>query len=74
MYGVLSSVRVWVGSVLESQGLDLLDSLQGVDVLVTSHDHRPFVKEKDGTWLINGGARAGKDGFVGVEFHVLVIV
>ena len=50
------------GSMLESQGLDLLDSLQGVDVLVTSHDHRPFVKEKDGTWLINGGARAGNVG------------
>jgi 2',3'-cyclic-nucleotide 2'-phosphodiesterase/3'-nucleotidase len=50
------------GSVLESQGLDLLESLQGVDVLVCSHDHRPFVKEKDGTWLINGGARAGNVG------------
>ena len=47
------------GSMLESQGLDLLDSLQGVDVLVTSHDHRPLVKEKDGAWLINGGALAG---------------
>ncbi|MCR4860141.1 MAG: bifunctional metallophosphatase/5'-nucleotidase [Bacteroidales bacterium] len=50
------------GSILESQGLDLLNSLQGVDVLVTSHDHRPFVKEKDGMWLINGGARAGNVG------------
>jgi len=50
------------GTVLESQGLDLLATLQGVDVLVTSHDHRPFVQEKDGTWLINGGARAGNVG------------
>ena len=50
------------GASLESQGLDLLESLQGVDVLVCSHDHRPFVKEKDGTWLINGGARAGNVG------------
>lgn len=50
------------GSILESQGLDLLESLQGVDVLVCSHDHVPFVKEKDGTWLINGGARAGNVG------------
>ena len=50
------------GQVLESQGMDLLNSLQGVDVLVTSHDHRPYVKEKDGTWLINGGARAGNVG------------
>ena len=50
------------GSILESQGLDLLDSLQGVDVLVCSHDHIPYVKQKDGTWLINGGARAGNVG------------
>lgn len=50
------------GAVLESQGLDLLNTLKGVDVLVTSHDHRPYVQEKDGTWLINGGARAGNVG------------
>ncbi len=52
------------GSVLESQGLDLLESLEGVDVLVCSHDHRPYTSEKDGLWLINGGARAGYVGHV----------
>ena len=50
------------GEALESQGLDLLQSLHGVDILVCSHDHRPFVKEENGTWLINGGARAGNVG------------
>ena len=50
------------GSMLESQGLDLLNSLHGVDLVVASHDHRPFVAEKDGVWLINGGARAGHVG------------
>ena len=55
------------GQVLESQGLDLLNSLKGVDVLVTSHDHRPFVQEKDGCWLINGGARAGNVGHAVVQ-------
>ncbi len=50
------------GSILEAQGLDLLESLQGVDVLVCSHDHIPYVKQQDGTWLINGGARAGNVG------------
>ena len=55
------------GAVLESQGLDLLDTLKGVDVLVTSHDHRPYVQEKDGTWLINGGARAGNVGHAVVK-------
>ena len=52
------------GSSLESQGLDLLESLHGADVLVCSHDHRPFVKEQNGTWLINCGARAGNVGHV----------
>ena len=28
---------------LESQGMDLLHSLEGVDFLVCSHDHRPYV-------------------------------
>ena len=50
------------GSMLESQGLDLLNGLHGVDLLVSSHDHRPFVADKDGVWLINGGARAGYAG------------
>ena len=57
------------GTVLESQGLDLLNTLQGVDVLVTSHDHRPLVQEKDGTWLINGGARAGNVGHAVIRTH-----
>ena len=50
------------GQMLESQGLDLLQSLQGVDLLVCSHDHRPAVAEKDGLWMIDGGARAGNVG------------
>ena len=50
------------GSMLESQGLDLLNSLRGVDVLVCAHDHRPFVAEKDGCVLVNGGSRAGNVG------------
>ncbi len=50
------------GKMLESQGLDLLQTLQGVDLLVCSHDHRPAVADKDGLWLIDGGARAGNVG------------
>ena len=52
------------GSSLESQGLDLLQTLQVVDVLICAHDHRPVVKELDGTWLVDGGARAGNVGHV----------
>ncbi len=44
------------GSVLESQGLDLLQSLRGVDFLICSHDHRPFVRETDSCCLINSGS------------------
>ena len=50
------------GEVLENQGLDLLNSLSGVDVIVCAHDHRPFATEKDGRVLLNGGARAGNVG------------
>lgn len=51
------------GKVLESQGLDLFNSLKGVDVLVCAHDHRPIVKEKDGIILINSGSHARNLGF-----------
>ena len=46
------------GESLESQGLDLLSTLKGVDFLVCSHDHRPFVAEKDSICLINSGSHA----------------
>ena len=52
------------GSALENQGLDLLNSLNGVDVVVCAHDHRPYVAEKDACVLVNGGARAGNVGHV----------
>ena len=44
------------GSMLESQGLDLFNSLKGVDFLVCSHDHRPYVAEKEDICLINSGS------------------
>ena len=62
-----SGVGTGDGSVLESQGLDLLNSLHGVDLIVSSHDHRPAVAEKDGVWLIDGGARAGNVGHAVVQ-------
>lgn len=46
------------GTVLESQGMDLFKSLYGVDVLLCSHDHRPFVKNSGDMILINTGSRA----------------
>lgn len=46
------------GSVLESQGLDLFNSLKGVDVLVCAHDHRQVAINEDGRCLINAGTKA----------------
>lgn len=44
------------GTMLESQGMDLYTSLTGVDFLVCSHDHRPFVAQNDSICLINSGS------------------
>lgn len=44
------------GNSYESQGLDLFKTLRGVDFLVCSHDHRPFVAQSDSICLINSGS------------------
>ena len=44
------------GSVLEAQGLDLYKSLRGVDFVICSHDHRPFVDSCDSIGIINSGS------------------
>lgn len=46
------------GSMLESQGLDLYQSLSGVDFLICSHDHRPITMQKEDICLINSGSHA----------------
>jgi len=55
------------GSVLESQALDLFKSLNGVDVLVGAHDHRPYTSAREDLVYINGGARCGNVGHAVVE-------
>ena len=44
------------GSVLESQGLDLLNSLKGVDFVLTAHDHRPVAIDNGDICLVNTGS------------------
>lgn len=44
------------GASLESQGLDLFKSLEGVDFVICAHDHRPVVHKKDSICLINSGS------------------
>lgn len=46
------------GESLENQGLDLLQSLNNVDIVVCAHDHRPLVKELNGIWLVNAGQKS----------------
>ena len=46
------------GKVLEAQGLDLYNSLKGVDFVVCSHDHHEFTGCNGGSAIINTGNRA----------------
>jgi len=55
------------GNVYESQGLDLLNSLQGVDLLITAHDHLPAVIQKENITLMNGGSLAARVGHAVIE-------
>lgn len=47
------------GKELESQSLDLFNSIKGVDVLVGGHDHRQCFINNDGFCYVNSGSRAG---------------
>lgn len=58
------------GSILESQGKDLFQSVKGVDFVVCSHDHRPVTLEGDGICLINSGSHCR---FVGEGTATVVI-
>lgn len=51
------------GQQYESQGLDLFKSLNGVDFVICSHDHRPAVHMSDSICLINSGSHCRNIGF-----------
>lgn len=44
------------GNLLEGQGMDLYNSLTGVDFVVCAHDHRPVVHKNDSICLLNSGS------------------
>ena len=46
------------GKSYESQGLDVFNTLEGVDVVICGHDHSTAVVRKDGKVLVDGGTRA----------------
>lgn len=55
---VHSGVGEGDGEILEAQGLDLFSTLRGVDLVVTSHDHRPRMEFADSIALVNTGTKA----------------
>lgn len=58
------------GSQLESQGLDLFKSLEGVDFVVCAHDHRPVVHKGEDICLINAGSHCRNLGYGTVKVTV----
>lgn len=58
------------GKVLESEGLDLLNSLKGVDFLFCAHDHRPYIANNGDFWLINSGSHCRNVGHGTIDLEV----
>ena len=58
------------GSSLESQGLDLYQSLRGVDFVLCAHDHRPVTMQNDSICLINAGSHCRSLGYGTVTLEV----
>lgn len=58
------------GTQYESQGLDLFNSLRGVDFVLCAHDHRPVVHQNDSICLINAGSHCRNIGFGSVTLKV----
>lgn len=55
--------------ILESQGIDLWNTLKGVDFIVCAHDHNPFIIN-DTTCLIDAGAHCANIGHGVLEVTV----
>lgn len=59
------------GSMLESQGLDLLKTLKGVDLVVCAHDHRPFTVDGEESDFINAGSHCNCVGHAALTFDLI---
>ena len=46
------------GSMLESEGLDAFNLVKGVDFVLASHDHRPYVKATESSAFLNAGSHS----------------
>ncbi len=58
------------GQRLENQGLDLYQSLRGVDFVVCAHDHRPRVEHNDSIAFINSGSHCANLGHGSITLTV----
>ena len=58
------------GTMLENQGLDLFQSLTGVDFVICSHDHRPVTLQNDSICLINAGSHCRNLGYGTIKVRV----
>ena len=46
------------GSMLESEGLDAFNLVKGVDFVLASHDHRPYVVANESSAFLNSGSHS----------------
>ena len=46
------------GSNAEAEGLDVFNSVRGVDWVINGHDHRPFVTVRDSMAMLNAGSHS----------------
>ena len=64
------------GQVLEAEGLDVFNMVKGVDWVISSHDHRPFVQTREDRGFLNSGSHSRNLGYgkmhLKVEGHKVV--
>ncbi len=58
------------GTIAESEALDVLNSVRGVDFVICGHDHKPYVETRDTCALINTGSRSRFVGYGRLELEV----
>ncbi|MGP1610470.1 MAG: bifunctional metallophosphatase/5'-nucleotidase [Candidatus Cryptobacteroides sp.] len=58
------------GSMYENQGLDLFNTLKGVDFLICSHDHAAITKANENICLVNSGSHAKNIGIGTLKIKV----
>lgn len=44
------------GNIMEGEGFDIFDHVEGLDWVICSHDHKPFIEARENTALLNSGS------------------